>query len=71
MRVSDNRQAIGSRMGADVRTGDVAEMFGQHSRPNDRVGPQTLARRWVFQIRGMTVESYYKTRLSVTQKLEQ
>lgn len=53
-RVSDNRQAIESRMGADDRAGDAAEAFGQLAGPNDRVGPPALARRRIFQVRGTT-----------------
>lgn len=59
MRVSDNRQAIESRMGADDRIGDAPEAFGQLPGPNDRVGPPILARRRIFQIRGTPTVGRY------------
>jgi len=43
-------------MGANDRTGDAAEAFGQLAGPNDRIGPPALAHRRLFQVRGtMTV----------------
>jgi len=57
--VSDNRQAIESRMGADDRSGDAPKAFGQLAGPNDRVGPPALARRRIFQVRGTTTVGRY------------
>jgi len=46
-------------MGADDRTGDTPEAFGQLAGPNDRIGPPALARRRIFQVRGTTTVGRY------------